>query len=278
MIKAEYIDHMGTDLTVANAAWVSTAKRGHWALDVDEAKWLRRWFGEDFLGSPLYFEFVAKTRGRILPDRAFGLINYLARNFHFTPFTHCHVTLHCEAPIFVIRQALRSKVGFNPTELDEMEPVLDDFARFWAQLEEAAEPIELNEVSRRYVADPPRFFTPPTLRRRAESVKQGSSDEPIDDEEGVKRVLDQYARSAGALYEDLVASGMAPELARAYLLQGTMTEWYWTGSLAAWARFYLLRIDAHAQREVQELARQVGAIVEPLYPVSWRALTTGGKA
>lgn len=76
------------------------------------------------------------------------------------------------------------------------------------------------------------------------------------------------------LYEDLIAKGISPEQARFVLPQGIMTEWVWTGSLLAFSRFYNLRTDSHAQKEIQELAHMVGEIIEPLYPVSWQALTS----
>ena len=67
--------------------------------------------------------------------------------------------------------------------------------------------------------------------------------------------------------------GVAPEQARMVLPQSTYTEYYVTGSLAAWARAYKQRIDAHAQKEIQDLAKQWGEIIEPLFPVSWKELT-----
>ena len=74
-------------------------------------------------------------------------------------------------------------------------------------------------------------------------------------------------------YNYMIEQGVSPEQARFVLPQGVMTEWVWTGSLLAFARFYNLRIDPHAQKEIQDLAHMVGDIIEPLYPVSWAALT-----
>jgi len=76
-----------------------------------------------------------------------------------------------------------------------------------------------------------------------------------------------------SLYQALLSDGVAPEQARMVLPQNTMTEWIWTGSLMAFARVCKQRLDAHAQQETQEVAKMINDIVEPLFPVSWKALT-----
>ena len=75
-------------------------------------------------------------------------------------------------------------------------------------------------------------------------------------------------------YEELLKRGVAPEQARSILPQGTYTEWWWTGSLSAYARVYHQRIDSHAQWEVQQYASAIAKIIEPLFPISWKTLTT----
>lgn len=80
-------------------------------------------------------------------------------------------------------------------------------------------------------------------------------------------------RSAVRLYEQMLGDNVAPEQARLVLPQGAMVNWLWTGNLFAYANFYNKRSDPHAQGENQELAELVKAVVEPLYPVSWAALT-----
>lgn len=86
-------------------------------------------------------------------------------------------------------------------------------------------------------------------------------------------VYQSIAQECLEAYESMVKNGVAVEQARLILPQGVMTEWVWTGSLLAFARFYNLRTDPHAQKEIQDLAHMVGDIIEPLYPVSWAALT-----
>lgn len=170
------------------------------------------------------------------------LISYLAKHNHFTPFTHPQITLRETVPIFVARQRFKHFVGFT-----------------------------YNEVSRRYVDDEPEFYTPEVWRSRPEgSVKQGSGDGVVD---GVGPWYTQHIEDSLDLYENLLAEGVAPEQARMVLPQSMYTSYYVTGSLAAFARFYKQRIDAHAQKEIQELAEKVGEIIEPLFPVSWKALT-----
>lgn len=211
MIKAEYIDHMGSDLTVVNSARVSFNKESQEFSNQDKK-----------------------------------LIGYLAKHNHFTPFTHPQITLRESVPIFVARQRFKHMVGFT-----------------------------YNEVSRRYVDDTPEFYIPEEWRSRPDgSVKQGSS--------GViqhnKTAQDSYARFrqiALEEYEYLLSLGVAPEQARMVLPQSMMTSYYVTGSLAAFARLYKQRIDAHAQREIQDLASQIDQIIAPLFPVAWAALTRG---
>lgn len=217
-MEVSYIDHMGTDLSVVNAARVSFAKKHE---EFDE-------------------------------DKDSRLIRYLAKHGHWTPFGHTSVTLHFKAPIFIARQLQKHQVGL-----------------VW------------NEVSRRYVDDEPDFFVPKAWRKRPEgSVKQGSSEEEISVLEprfeawGKELSFFNLIALSKRCYESLLDDGVAPEQARMVLPQSMYTEWYWTGSIAAWARIYQLRIDPSAQKEVQGLATELSDVIAPLFPVSWEALNT----
>lgn len=190
------------------------------------------------------------------------LINYLAKHKHFTPFTHPQITLRETVPIFVARQRFKHVVGFT-----------------------------YNEISRRYVSDTPSLYIPEHFRKAATNVKQGSSKEIIETLSIVKWVRDKsknlsktnnvleiyksHVLDAIYLYEQMIADGVCPEQARMVLPQSMMTSYYVTGSLAAFARLYNQRSDSHAQQEVQELAKQIDAIIAPLYPIAWSALTKG---
>lgn len=179
------------------------------------------------------------------------LVAYLARNGHWTPFGHPQISVRVTAPVFVARQCFKSKVGF----------------------------VE-NEVSRRYVDEPPEFYLPRNWRGRPMHSKQGSSDVEVfsvklaDGEIVAPGLLAEdvyrYAREA---YEALIAGGVAPEQARMVLPQGMMTEWVWTGSLAAFARFCGLRCAPDAQAETRAVALGCAEIIAPLFPASWLALT-----
>lgn len=185
---------------------------------------------------------VQSTR---LSEKDTKLINYLAKHNHWTCFGHCTASFRIKAPIFVARQLGKHQVGL-----------------VW------------NEVSRRYVDEEPEFFFPSEWRGKPVNAKQGSSGVLADlQPEMVISATAQYAtQHALNTYTDLLAVGVAPEQARMVLPQNMMTEWVWTGSLAAFARVCKLRRDTHAQQETQELAQQISNIMGTLFPVSWKAL------
>ena len=187
----------------------------------------------------------ARKAAEFTPAQNDKLIRYLARHGHWTPFGHPQITIHIEAPIFVARQLVKHQVGL-----------------VW------------NEVSRRYIDSPPTFFTPRSWRPRAANNKQGSvRDDQIGDMRAAYSVYQDTVRVLVDAYDDLLALGVAPEQARMILPLSSMTEWYWTGSLAAWARVYRLRSGEDAQAETSEIAEDIGDILRELYPVSWAALT-----
>ena len=211
MIKATYINHMGNDLTVANAARVSFGKTS----EMEDDPW----------GPP---KLKAKD------DK---LIRYLAEHRHISPSGHCFASFHVKAPIFVARQLVKHK-----------------FLRW-------------NEISRRYVDDEPEFYVPDVWRGRSADKKQGS--------EGVVDVGDWGDINWACLkaYKDLLEHGVAPEQARMVLPQSTMTEWYWSGSLDAFADMCNLRCKPDTQAETREVAKQIDHKMIELFPVSWDALT-----
>jgi len=235
MLKAQLIESMGSDLTVVNAARVSFSKESSW-------KPVERPPAHKLVQPKLYQ----------LQEQDKKLINYLAKHNHWTPFSHPQIMMREKVPIFVARQRFKHMVGFT-----------------------------YNEVSRRYVDDEPEFYRPDVWRSRPEgSVKQGSGSNSIitigNDRDGYGDaflIYEHYIEAATDLYNDMLTSGMAPEQARVVLPQSMYTEYYVTGSLAAWARAYKQRIDDHAQKEIQDLAEQWGSIIQPLFPESWEALT-----
>ena len=202
----------------------------------------------DSMGSDLTVVNAARVsfskHKEVFDEKDEKLINYLAKHNHWTPFSHPQIMMREKVPIFVARQRFKHMVGFT-----------------------------YNEVSRRYVDDEPEFFEPEEWRARPEgSVKQGS--------EGEHRLSEYYTYEYYGLldrviplYDEMIELGVAPEQARMILPQSMYTEYYVTGSLSAWARAYKQRIDPHAQKEIQDLAKQWDEIIKPLFPKSWEALT-----
>lgn len=222
-MNVELVDHMGSDLSVVNAARVSFAK---------EAKEME--------------------------ERDERLIKYLAKHGHWTPFGHTAVSLRIRAPIFVARQLGKHQVGL-----------------VW------------NEVSRRYVDDPPEFYMPESWRLKADNVKQGSSEETVkqvvlwagvsdDDPDRVVVDIAEHAlnitEAADFVYRELLEAGVCPEQARMVLPQSMYTEWIWTGNLMSFANMCKLRLDPHTQKETRDVAQLVNDIIGPLYPISWKEL------
>ena len=171
------------------------------------------------------------------------LIKYLAKHGHWTPFGHGSLQFHIKAPVFVARQLVKHQVGL-----------------VW------------NEVSRRYVNSEPEFYTPEVWRGAPENKKQVSSDINIDiDPTYFTRMMD----SAKWMYEHLIEIGVCPEQARMVLPQSMMTEWYWSGTLYAFARVCNLRCKDDAQFETQMVANQIDDLAEEIFPYSWEALRNG---
>lgn len=245
MIKVELLDHMGSDLTVVNAARVSFDKASGWLSEAECPT------------DPHHGGKIPPYKR--LSDRDTKLIKYLATHQHWSPFAHPQVSFRVLAPVFVARQLQKHTVGLA-----------------W------------NEVSRRYVDSEPTFYTPEVWRKRAESVKQGSSEAavtaPISLKEyelgygyvsyksSVPAAYAEFISRAEEVYEALVSGGVCPEQARMVLPQSMMTEWIWTGSLYAFARVCNLRLDSHTQKETRDVAKPISYYMATLFPVSWPAL------
>jgi len=216
MIEVTYVDHMGSDLSVVNAARVSFGKKSE-ALGTSGVE-----------GQPMT---------PILNDPDKRLIKYLAKHRHMSPFGHAFASFHVKAPIFVARQLVKHK-----------------FLRW-------------NEISRRYVDDEPEFYMPDQWRGRADDKKQGSAGTVED-----VRVGD-ISLTVKVLYNSLIERGVCPEQARMVLPQSTMTEWYWSGSLDAFADMCILRCKEDTQLETARAAQCISQAMQNLFPISWEALT-----
>jgi thymidylate synthase (FAD) len=248
-ITATLIDHMGSDLSVVNAARVSFGKGSEWDFECDCVTDLSCIHaGGCDCGEP--------NKARQLKLKDAKLIKYLAEHKHFSPFGHAFVSFHVKAPIFVARQLVKHK-----------------FLRW-------------NEVSRRYVDDEPEFYNPTVWRGRSDDKKQGSSgivklacyivDRTYEGDneriEGEVYGIKDYNDLALDMYKALLREGVAPEQARMVLPQSTLTEFYWSGSLDAFADMCKLRLKGDTQYETRLVAQQIDEVMEDLFPVSWAAL------
>ena len=184
-----------------------------------------------------------------LSERDAKLIHYLANHKHTSCFEHQAATLRLKVPIFIARQIQRHRT------------------------------FSYNEVSRRYVDSEPEFFWPDKWRKRADNVKQGSSDDEVTSlglqgfrEVTPQEAADKLVEHAMTLYNTMLEEKVAPELARMILPQNMYTEFYMTGSLRNFSAFLKLRLHEHAQLEARQIAQQVHDILAPLWPVSMEAL------
>ena len=172
------------------------------------------------------------------------LLRYLAKHDHWSPFAHCSIKFRFKAPMFIARQFVKHVVGFA-----------------W------------NEVSRRYVDTPPTFFVPESWRQRPDNMKQGSVSEgevPVTHDVLIA-YMDQM-REHQRDYKSMTSQGICPEQVRMCMPQSMMTDWIWTSSLMAWARFVRLRGDSHAQHECWQYAHLVQDTMYKHFPASTEAL------
>ena len=213
MIEVTYVNHMGDDLSVVNAARVSFGKKSD------------------------YMPRVHNGEAKVLQHKDDRLIKYLAKHKHKSPFNHTFTTFHVKAPVFVARQLVKHE--YMP----------------W------------NEISRRYVDSEPECYVPDVWRGRSADKKQGSEGE-------VKSNANVFYYNTKALmiYNQQLDEGVSPEQARMHLPQSMMTEWYWSGTLYAFAKMCGLRLKEDTQAETRIVAEKIEDVMIKLYPVSWEAL------
>lgn len=252
-MKVKYIDHMGSDLSVVRAATASFSKDPEVWDEVKHPRllnYLARGMTEQeyqMLITDIASNSHKYFQADMNDDTHRDIVKDLAEQYrhtptHWSPFAHTAITLRLKAPIAIHAQFMKHTVGFAH-----------------------------NTVSRRYVSDTPEVFTPIFREAPKDNVKQGSG-KMHKENLALTSAYDRTTKYCIDIYEQMIADGVAPEQARFILPQGVMTEWVSTGSLYAWARLYRLRTDSHAQKEIQELAEQIGQIIKPLFPCSWLAL------
>lgn len=249
-MKAEYVDHMGSDLSVVNAARVSFDKRAIWDRDADGNKVLHP--ADKRLIEYLARGMSSKDFDKIL-ENAWNAANLedlrecfrkMQVDTHWTPFAHTSITLRMGAPVPIRTQCFKHTVGFAA-----------------------------NEESRRYISSAPDVFIPNVFRSAPKgSIKQGSEGVHPNSEFWKTRYKIRTSEAVDE-YLMMIEDGVCPEQARFILPQGVEVNWIWTGNVASFARFYRQRSNSHAQAETQILAAKVANIIAPLFPVSWKALT-----
>jgi thymidylate synthase (FAD) len=172
-------------------------------------------------------------------DRA--LIRFLMRHRHTTPFEMVAFKFHLRMPIFVARQWLRHRTA------------------------------SVNEYSARYSVVPDDYWVPDKFRKQSMMNKQCSSSDGEFENEDLKKRMNVSCEEAFRLYDDLLEAGCSRELARTHLPQSTYTEFYWTINLHNLLHFLELRLDSHAQPEIQECAKGVYDLIKPVIPLTTEA-------
>jgi thymidylate synthase (FAD) len=173
-----------------------------------------------------------------------GLIRYLMRHQHTTPFEMVELKFHVKLPIFVARQFIRHRTA------------------------------NVNEYSGRYSIMPDEFFVPPAeqVTYQSKTNRQGGAEalSPHQAEE-VLRILTTEQRRVRAGYDRMIELDVRRELARINLGVSQYTEWYWKNDLHNIFHFLQLRLDPHAQHEIRVYAEAMGEIVRAVAPIAWEA-------
>jgi thymidylate synthase (FAD) len=241
-IEVTYLDHMGTDLDVVNAARVSFKKASDWAITND-------------YGLPCVLS---------EPDKK--LLRYLANHAHFSPFTHCYLKFHVKAPIFVARQLQKHRVGLSWWDDEDADSLswnevsrryVDDEPEFFVPDYWRARADNVKQGSSGSAVD------------LKDKLWYSSRFSEFDD---ARSVLSNTLNDTVRIYDSMLCDCIAPEQARMVLPQSTMTEWIWSGSLFGFIRVCKQRLDGHTQRETQEVAKQIAPIIHQYCPYSYEAL------
>jgi thymidylate synthase (FAD) len=210
----------------------------------------------DFMGSDLDVVNAAKVSfsaySTEMNDASIGLINFLMKNKHATPFEHCVFKFYVKSPIFVAREWFRHR---------------------WSSF---------NEMSMRYhVPQELHFYFPSPENIRTQVGKPGNySFEPISDPEVISHCLETLQSSyevSNAFYRVLLEKGVAKEIARSVLPVGQYTEFIWTVNARSLINFISLRNESNAQYEIQQYAEVVENIFAEKMPYTHQAFVQAGR-
>ncbi|RMF09060.1 MAG: FAD-dependent thymidylate synthase [Candidatus Neomarinimicrobiota bacterium] len=187
---------------------------------------------------------VSYGKGTTKTSQDRGLIRYLMRHRHTTPFEMVELKFHCKMPIFVARQWVRHRTA------------------------------NINEYSLRYSEARDDFYIPDPehIQFQSKLNKQGRRGEvPPELKQRVVEIFERMSRESFALYSEMNSAGIARELARAILPVNIYTEWYWKNDLHNILHFLHLRMDSHAQYEIRVYAEAMAGIVKSIAPVAYEA-------
>jgi thymidylate synthase (FAD) len=190
------------------------------------------------------------TRKDAMDERDEGLIGFLMRERHGTPFEHNAFRFHVRCPIFVMREWIRHRVG------------------------------SFNELSGRYAKIDEAFYVPALEDVRTQVGKPGAytfESVPMELAEKTRGTIEESYRAAYAAYESMLADGVAKEVARSVLPVGIMTEFFWTLNARSLMNFLSLRNQEHAQREIRRYAEAVEALFETRMPITHRHFIEHGR-
>ena len=166
-----------------------------------------------------------------------ALIRYLMRHKHTSPFEMVEFKFHVRVPIFVARQWIRHRTA------------------------------SVNEISGRYSVLPSEFYVPEEYHAQSSTNHQGSG--AVIDTDNIEQK--ESCENAFRVYENMISDGVSREEARVHLPLGTMTEFIWKQNLHNLLHFLRLRMDSHAQSEIQEPARQIWELIQPIVPLACEA-------
>jgi thymidylate synthase (FAD) len=169
-----------------------------------------------------------------------GLIRYLLRHWHTTPFEMIVFKFHIKMPIFVARQHMRHRTA------------------------------SVNEMSARYSIVPEEYYEPEPYRGQHEVNRQASSGPITLSDRLASRVI-QVKEDAFDVYRDMLTEGCSRELARCHLPQSTYTEFYWQMNMHNLMHFLHLRMEDGAQMEIRDYAQAIYDLVAPLAPMCFKA-------
>jgi thymidylate synthase (FAD) len=202
----------------------------------------------DYMGTDEDIERAARVSygfGTRQRSQTRGLIRYLRRHKHTTPSEMVELKFHCCMPMFIARQWIRHRTA------------------------------NVNEYSGRYSLIPMLFYTPESAQLQTQSPanNQGRSGQPVDDAvyEEARRRWEQQRSGAADTYAWLTENDIARELARIDLPLSTYTQWYWKIDLHNLLHFLTLRVDPHAQWEIQEYGRVMAGMLKRVAPLSYEA-------